>query len=344
MNSSMNDYSIGILNKITIYSNRYVFPIAYVVGNIGNILSLIIFSRKSWKKNVCVFYFKFLLVLSLIYINPALLGSFFITGLNINLQNTYVILCKLLYYVSFVIAMLSPTVLILASIDRLLISSQNVDTRLYSSKRLAYFSISISTIFWCIFFIHILIKVNIQEYYPSVFICYYDLSTSYLKFINYSISTCNVVFCVLMIILSIFTFKNIHHIRTNPNQQRQQIRTMNKKDFQLLRCLFVQDIAYISCSFCSTIYNVYAAVIMDQKQTLLVQAIDSFSSNLFSSVYKINNALMIFIFIGVSKAFRQEVKRLFYRIFGKKLTPLREEDIKQQNSVELNVVASNIVV
>ncbi|CAF1008831.1 unnamed protein product [Adineta steineri] len=145
MNSSMNDYSIGILNKITIYSNRYVFPIAYVVGNIGNILSLIIFSRKSWKKNVCVFYFKFLLVLSLIYINPALLGSFFITGLNINLQNTYVILCKLLYYVSFVIAMLSPTVLILASIDRLLISSQNVDTRLYSSKRLAYFSISIIT-------------------------------------------------------------------------------------------------------------------------------------------------------------------------------------------------------
>ncbi|CAF0843331.1 unnamed protein product [Adineta steineri] len=328
MNSS-NDYTIDILNKITIYSNRYGLPIAYVVGNIGNILSLIIFSRKSWKKNVCVFYFKFLLVLSLIYLNPALLGSFFITGLNINLQNSYVILCKLLYYVSFVIAMLSPTVLILASIDRLLISSQNVDTRLYSSKRLAYFSIGI---------------INIQEYYPSVFICYYDLSTSYLKFINYSISTCNVVFCVLMIILSIYTFKNIHHIRTNPNQQRQQIRTMNKKDFQLLRCLFVQDIAYISCSFCSTIYNVYAAVIMDQKQTLLVQAIDSFSSNLFSSVYKINNALMIFIFIGVSKAFRQEVKRLFYRIFGKKLTPLREEDIKQQNSVELNVVASNIVV
>ena len=72
-------------------------------------------------------------------------------------------------YVSFLFSTLLPTILILASIDRLLISSQNVDTRLYSSKRLAYFSISISTFFWIVFNFHILIKVNIQELYPSVF-------------------------------------------------------------------------------------------------------------------------------------------------------------------------------
>ena len=48
-----------------------------------------------------------------------------------------------------------------------------------------------------------------------------------------------------MIILSIFAFKNVRHIRAIPRQQRHQIRSMTKKDFQLLRCLFVQDIVYI---------------------------------------------------------------------------------------------------
>ncbi|CAF4264335.1 unnamed protein product, partial [Adineta steineri] len=70
-------------------------------------------------------------------------GSIFTLGYNIAAQNNNVALCKIYIYVAYICATCSPTVLILASIDRLLISSQNVDTRLYSSKRLAYFMISI---------------------------------------------------------------------------------------------------------------------------------------------------------------------------------------------------------
>ncbi|CAF1238454.1 unnamed protein product [Adineta steineri] len=73
-----------------------------------------------------------------------MLASIFIYGYNINIQNTNVVLCKIYLYFAFLFSSVTPTILILASIDRLLISSQNVDTHLYSSKRLAYFSISIN--------------------------------------------------------------------------------------------------------------------------------------------------------------------------------------------------------
>jgi hypothetical protein len=87
--------------------------------------------------------------------------------------------------------------------------------------------------------------VNIQQFAPSTFICYYDLSKSYLDFVFYSLLTIQIIFGVIMLILSVLSFKNVHHIRTIPREKRQQIRSMKKKDFQLLRCLFVHDIVFI---------------------------------------------------------------------------------------------------
>jgi hypothetical protein len=232
MNSSDNEFING-LNNATVYIYKYIVPIFYVIANIGNLISALIFSKKSWKKNVCVFYFNIYLLFSSCYINSSILTSIFTYGYNINLQNSNVVLCKIFYYVAFFFGTVPPSVLILASIDRLLISSQKVDTRLYSSKRLAYFSISLNTFFWIVFNFHILIKVNIQELYPSVFICYYDLSKMYLEFVNYSLMVINILFWFLMIILSVFAFKNIRHIRIVPRQQRNQIRSMTKKRFSI---------------------------------------------------------------------------------------------------------------
>ncbi|UJR12310.1 hypothetical protein I4U23_016487 [Adineta vaga] len=162
----MNNYlhiieQMELLNNIIIYIYRYGNLIICILSNIGNILSALIFFRKTWRKNVCVLYFKCCLFVSFAYVNTVVLGTAFITGFNINIQNSNVVLCKIFNYAAYLFSTLLPTILALASIDRLLISSQNVDTRLYSSKRLAYFSISISTLFWIIFNFHSLIKVNL---------------------------------------------------------------------------------------------------------------------------------------------------------------------------------------
>jgi hypothetical protein len=345
--SSSDSSCIETLNNTIIYLNRYIIPVFYILGNVGNLLSMLIFAKKSWRKNVCVFYFNICLVSNSFYINSAVLVAFF-SDFNINPYNSISVLCKLYFYVVFLVSTLLPTVLILASIDRLLISSQNVDTRLYSSKRLAYFSVSINTVFWLIFFVHILIKVNIQEIYPSEFVCYYDLSQFYLNFVSYCSLIVNFLFCLIMIVLCMFAFKNVRRIRNVPQQQRKQIRTMTKKDFQLLRCLFAQDIVYIIFSIGLSISTVYQAATMHQMQTPLEQAINTFFYNLSIFLHHVPYCASFYIFVAVSKAFRNELKRMVYKICRKDIMLIREEENKQENvgrdNVELNVAVVNHIV
>jgi hypothetical protein len=261
--SSSEMQTINVLNSVFKIVQRYILPVVLVLANAGNLFSALIFARKSWRKNVCVFYFNICLVFNTCYINSSMLGSMFIYGFGINLLNANAILCKLYTYTSFLFSTLTPTVLILASIDRLLISSQNVDTRLYSSKRLAYFSVSVSTAVWTVCF----------------FICYYSNAIGYQEFVSYSSLIINSAFFVIMIILSITAFKNVRQLRAIPRHQRQQIRSMTKKDFQLLRCLFVQDVVYILFSVSISVYIVYAPATVRKTRTPLEKAFDDLFSN-----------------------------------------------------------------
>jgi hypothetical protein len=340
--SSSYQVLIELLNNIIVYLYRYVVPILYLVGNTGNIFSALILMKKAWKKNVCVFYLNICLLFTSFYINSTILTSIFVLGFQISVYNSSVLLCKIYYYAAFLSTVLFPTVLLLASIDRLLISSQNVDRRLYSSKRLAYFSISTSTCFWIVYNIHVLIKVNLQEIAPSVFLCFFDLSGHYLVFVSFSSLVYTSFFCSSMIILSIFSFKNVRHIRSIPRQQRHQIRVMNKRDFQLLRCLFGHNIIFIIFSVPLNIFYVYMAVIENQTQTPLEEAISNFLLHFLSFISQIPYCTSFLIFIVVSKAFQNDLKRLMYKIIGKDFIVIRDEEKKQENP-QIDVVVSNIV-
>jgi hypothetical protein len=332
------------LNNAVISIYQYGNLTIYILGNIGNLLSILVFLKRSWRKNVCVFYFLISLLLHSAYLNTVVLGTACMMGFNINAQNSSVVLCKLLNYAAFLLATLIPTILILASIDRLLISSQNVDTRLYSSKRLAYFSISISAFVWIIFNLHVLIKVNIQQLDSTTFVCTYDLSEFYLNFVNYSLSIFNCLFCFLMIILSVLSFKNVRRIRAIPRQRLKQIRSMTKKDFQLLRCLFVQIIVYISVSIIPSSYSVYQLITKHQIRTPLQEAIINFLDKFFMFVFFIFHCSSFFIFVCVSKAFRQDLKRIIWKIFGKNSVVLREEENKPNIAMQNTIIVESIVI
>lgn len=327
------------LNITVVYIYKYVLLVIYILGNIGNLISFVIFMKKSWKKNVCVFYFKFCLLFNTCYINCSTLGFILINGFQINFHNFNQSICKMYFYFTLLFGTLTPTILILASIDRLLISSQNVDTRLYSSRRLACFSISISTFFWAMYNIHALVKVDLQQIYPGYFTCTYDLSRIYLNFVTYSLATIHLAFFLLMIILCLFAFKNVHRIRAVSHRTRpRQVRSMTRKDFQLLRCLFLQDVLFIGFGMLLIIYYIYYAITKDQSRSILDQGIINFLSKFFTFLYTIPFCANFFVFTFVSKAFRYEMKRALYRMVRKQINPPREED-QGGMGIVINVIA-----
>ena len=107
--STSDDYYIAMWNNAVAYLYRYGNLLLYILGTMGNLLSIFIFLKRKWRKNVCVFYFLVYLLLSLVYLNSTIVASSFMIGWNINVQDSSVILCKLLYYVPFVVTTLTPT-------------------------------------------------------------------------------------------------------------------------------------------------------------------------------------------------------------------------------------------
>ena len=338
------DYTVEFLNNAHVYLFRYLGLVLYFSGMIGNFLTIGVFVQRSWRKNVCVFYFLLILSSNMILINCIILGGTLIYLFNIYPQNTNNVICKLYMYLSYFSLPYFPTILVLASVDRLLISSQDVDTRLYSSKRLAYFSISISTIIWCIFSSHVLIKVSLQEIAPTIFICDYDRSLSYRAFYNYSGLVVVIGLFLLLSILSVLTLKNVRRNRTVPHQKRQQIRTMHKKDFQLLRCLYAHNISYIICSTLAVISAIYNSVIHYRIPTSFEQALNIFLVGIGTFSYSIPYCISFFIFLLGSKAFRQELKRFFYRLAGNDIQGTRGEEVAENNIPTSNPIINTIVI
>jgi len=327
--SSSDNKTIAILETTILYLHQYIIPLFILLGDIGNFLVLFIFWKRSWRRNVCVFYLTINLLINTFYINFVMLADF-LTAFEIQPNNYSQIYCKIHTYFIELISILSPTILILASIDRLLISSQNVDTRLYSSKRLAYFLISINIFFWMIYNSHILMRVNIQEIHFNELLCYYDLSSFYLRFATYSTLIINCCLSLTMIILCLFACKNVQQYRS---LTRQQIRRMTKKDFQLLRCLFAEDIVYIIFSIGMAIYKVYEATTIHRTRTWKKQVIIDFFEHLNEFLHHIPYCLSFYVYIFISKAFRNEFKRVFYRLHGKDVNTIRDEEIKAENIV-----------
>ena len=340
--NSTDAYYDALFDNLFKYLYRYVIPVCYIAGNCGSLISIYIFSTKAWRKNVCVFYFNTYLAINLAALNCYLLASILITGYDVELYNSNVIFCKLFYYATFLFCALSPTTLILASIDRLLISSQNVSLRLYSSKRLAYFSVSLSTVVCIIYFLHVLIKPEIVSVAPSATACTLSTDYGYLLFFAYSSLLVTSFFCINMIVLSVLSIKNVRIIRAAPRQQqRQQLRTMNKKDFQLIRCLFIHDIVFIACNIFLNLYYVYVVVRFYGRVSTLERIFSNFLNSFLTMLQQLSFCASFFIFVTVSKAFRHELRRIVYKMIRKNSVTMREEEQIERINVEINIFNEN---
>jgi hypothetical protein len=146
-----------------------------------------------------------------------------------------------------------------------------------------------------------------------------------------------------MIILCLCTFKNVRHIRAIPRQKRHEIRMMTKKDFQLLRCLFLHDIIYIIFTIGYSIYIVYEGATIHQRRPSLQQEIVDFINHFNEFLHHIPFCVSFYIYIIVSKAFRNAVKRIIYQICRKDVSSIHEEEHAVKDNRELNIVVVNPV-
>ncbi|CAF5018735.1 unnamed protein product, partial [Rotaria sp. Silwood1] len=196
---------ITALESIATYLYRFGGLILVVFGSISCILNVIVFSQKSLRKNPCATYLVVGNIFNLLFINSLLLSITLEVGYNIYFNSKNIVLCRLCYYTSLFSNVLSSYCFILASIDRVFVTSPHFSTRQRSTLRGG-------TIFWMLFHSPSLVFTNITQIGENIYMCFYQVGF-YLTFISFYSIIKESSSTLLLIIFGIWAVKNIRRVR-----------------------------------------------------------------------------------------------------------------------------------
>ncbi|CAF3910668.1 unnamed protein product [Adineta steineri] len=226
-------------------------------------------------------------------------------------------MCRFYYYTTYLFDILSPFYLILASVDRVLVTSTNARTRQKSTPRLAYICIGCGTLLWMLFHCHALILTDIQEIAPGLFLCY-PRAGPYVVFMGYySMFVKAITVPLLMIIFGTWTANNIRKVRqrriapvimNNGNTARNSEQPFHSKDRQFVLMVVVDICIYVVCNTMLYVVVIYYQIAQNTGLT----PIGIFLSLVGSFLSDISYCIGCYAYLFISKTFRKEVKRLFF--------------------------------
>ncbi|CAF1234373.1 unnamed protein product [Rotaria sp. Silwood1] len=292
-------------------------PILMLIGTIGCMLNLIVFTQKALRKNPCSIYFIAYNVANFLYIYSSLLALTLSVGYSIDVSIYNLIICRLRLYTVSLFNTLSPFYLILASVDRIFVTSSNALTRQRSTRRFAYLCILIGTLFWALFHSHALIASNIRQLAPNAFLCYFQQGI-HLVFVSYYAVIKETSTLLLMIICGLWSVKNIRniqHVRGVTNLSTSRTTTegsshsASSKDRQLIFMLLLDIIICASFSFAFAIFLMYQQITQNYTKSSDQIQIENIVRNLCLFSAGIPFCTSCYANLIVSKTFRYEAKK-----------------------------------
>ncbi len=320
-----------LLNSIQQNLYRFGGPLLLLVGTISCILNLMVFTKDTLRKNPCTICLIGVNITNFWFLYLDLLFIILASGYDINLSSKNIAFCRFSFYVGFILACLESSYLILASIDRTLVTSPNAGTRKLSTRRFITISMISLGIFWTLFHIHALIFTQILQYGSNYFVCYYQpgVYTTFITF--YSLVINGVLPPALMALFGCWTVKNvsrIHRVRHDSRATNTTVvvvgraNTLRSKDQQLIRMLFVEILTYVICKCPVAIFYIYQQITQSRGKNIEEGLIEQSILQLLYFLYFTESAISCYSNILVSKTFRTELKRSLsnaYQLFLRQL-------------------------
>ncbi|UJR07314.1 hypothetical protein I4U23_011602 [Adineta vaga] len=269
--------------------NRY-FPIPLLIlGTFGNILNIVIFTRKTLRKNSCVQYLLATTIVSLLALYIGLMSRL-LNGYNLDYTSYSSILCKIRYFLSYLCLYCTSWFITLACFDRFCSSSTSISLRNLCNQKTVYKTIATVTLSGCLIFgetIYCFDNGNLN----TVASCYTvsvqcQIADGLLLMIFF---TTIPVFS--MITFGYLTLRNIRQSRRrittaniNPNlnqdlsniQKSSSSARIRKQDLQIMTMLFVQVGILIVFSSPMGFYKFYSSLTAYTNKSLERTAIENF--------------------------------------------------------------------
>lgn len=298
------------LPLISLQLNRIVPIFQIVLGSFGNLMNILIFTRKSLRTNPCSLYFLASSINNLFVLYVATLTRLLSSGWKIDPSNYNTVLCKLRIFFVYSSLALIQWLVVLASIDRYLSSCQSARFRQMSSLSIARKSIGFTLIMIALAHFHTFIWWSVDyigsNTYCNIFIFEYEIAFQ----VFFLIFTCAVP-PFLMAIFGTLTIFNVRKLRKQVVPQNNDARNerIRSKDRQMILMLLIQVLVTILCTLPFSVVNI-TSMIFQYLITLsdYGNAINTFYSNIGRLVNYFNPVVGFYIYTLSSKTFRTEMK------------------------------------
>lgn len=148
--SSLIDLS-NTLNYVQELLYRYALPPFLVLGTVGNLLNLIIFTQPYLRSNPCSIYLIAYTIASFFWLDLVALTSSLAVGYSFDVGTQSLAVCRFRTYIVYTTINLLPDFLIMASFDRTCVTSRQRSIRQCSSMKVAAYTILTLIVFWLLF-------------------------------------------------------------------------------------------------------------------------------------------------------------------------------------------------
>lgn len=297
--------STSLLPTIQTELNRYGLSIIFAFGIIGNCWFIILFGRHQQKS--CSMYLLWSSVINNIYLILAIPPTLYSLDYG-DLNSRSLIYCKLRFYLTNTLGQTARYYIILACIDRYIITVNNVRFRFFTKPSTARYFMLFIFLFWHIATIHTPVLTTIMNGRCSQFGLYYIIYYVYLTLF---------VGLIPLILLSIFgylTYYNMRqlHLRIQPFENNRQL-AIQRRDRDLLIMVLFEVAVYI---FTMLLYPFILLEIAVTTYMGIVKStdrirIENFIQTIASLLVFINIGSRFYIYFIISKPFRHDFQRFF---------------------------------
>ena len=297
--------SLSIFSFLQLQVNRYIIPIIIILGNVGNILIVILFHRR--RKSSCSMYILWAAVMNSAAITFNIVHTLYTVNHGDPITSS-LLFCKLRFYIPQIFSQTARYLTILACIDRYFLTTNHTYFRRISRPFIVRRLIVIVFIFWLISLIHIIIGTTIKNGQCSQFGVY-----SILYFLHLIIFVCFVpiIFKAIFGLLAYYNLKRLH-ARVQPIS----IVTIHRRDAELFRMVLAEIIVYLI-----TILP-HPVIIIEMAATNYIGIAKSmerierenFVFTVSVALIYLNCSTPFYTYFAVSKKFRKDFKSIFSQI------------------------------
>ncbi|CAF1374675.1 unnamed protein product [Adineta ricciae] len=256
--SNSNSNIISYLNGAAVPINLTGGFVHMILGTLGNIFNIIIFTRPTLRNNPCAFYFLIGSIFNILNVYTNVLSRFLASSWNIDPSATNSFLCQLRSFSLYPTSALVLWFVVFASIDRFLSTSSSVKFRQLSNLLLAQKISLIVILITYLAHIHIFFFFRADSQigcthggrkYGVFFICQYVIFYVIIPII-------------LMTLFGILMIRNVRRVRNRvaPQGNNEQTQRLRSNDRQLFRMLLLQIIVCTIISMPFAVINIYNTI------------------------------------------------------------------------------------